>query len=124
MGSQEVFGQHGVLSGERIPPVSPPRGMRCGGSRLCLRATARAEERPHVSGEALARLVTDIEHVPAGIELELRALRLCEGRQVIEYVTACHIRGHQIGIAVGNDQPEGRVESQENTEVVADALRR
>ena len=81
----------------------------------------RAEERLHVRGEALARLVTDIEHVPARIELELRPFRLREGRQVIEHVTACHVRGHQIGIAVGHDQPEGRVESEENTEVVADA---
>src|SRR5215831_13722246 len=86
-----------------------------------LRATAHAEERAHVRGKALARLVTDIEHVPAGIELELRTFRLRDGRQVLEHITACHVRGHQIGIAVGNDQPEGWVESEENPEVVADA---
>src|SRR5919198_3097774 len=86
-----------------------------------LRATAHAEERAHVRGEACARLVTDIEHMPAGIELELRTFWRRDGRQVLEHIPAGHVRGHQIGIAVGNDQPEGRVEREENPEVVADA---
>src|SRR5262249_10769628 len=57
-----------------------------------------------VGGEGRASFRMEIEHVPAGIELELGAAGRADRRQVVEDVAADRIGGHQVAAAMCDEQ--------------------
>src|SRR6186997_663630 len=59
-----------------------------------------------VGGEGAARIRVEVKHVPAAVELELRASGTAKIRYVVDHVAAHAVRRHQVGAAMRHQEPE------------------
>ena len=75
-------------------------------------------ERRGIGAERLARLRIEIKHVPAAIELELRAAGRVDRRQVVEHVARHAVGRDHVGIAVRDQQAERRAEGEQRAQIV------
>src|SRR5450755_3630544 len=78
----------------------------------------RPIKRRGVGAERLARLRVEINHMPAAIELELRAAGRPDRRQVVEHIARHAVGRDHVGKPVRDQQAERRAESEQGTQIV------